>query len=539
MGDRKQSIYGFAARIDRFYAGRGRARGRERRPGALLAGDFAWPERPNADLVSLRDNRRSHPAILDFVNWFAQRDFGSGSPYPFDLVYAESEHLRAPIEHPPIERAPIEHPPIERLPIELPRRSSDEIARVLIISDDGELPDELSHGFAAPKTPCETPSLRRVSSIGRCANAHLVRSASAISRSSPAGARPSRCSNSRWPAFDSLRRRGARPLRYARGTRHFRGAAAHPRPLRLARARGGAPRPRPRAPRPLAGAPFGARQRAALHRHLVSGRRRRSSLPEDERARLQRFATRFAELQKTALGLAPADIIRYAIEKLELDQVLAALPHAAQRFGNLGRLTALASREGGSLASFVRWLERQIDDESDESEAAVLSPGDDAVTLMTIHGSKGLEFPAVSWWTWGQRPARNPCHWPSTRRAEPPRPASSCVTRERAEGRFHPRMGRLLARGHGARGGRTTAPDLRGDDPRQRAPLSLGLEASPNGSACATLKTLLPELADPAGFAAVESATRYLLRPAPGDASPRSRAVGFTIVGFAGASGAR
>jgi len=43
----------------------------------------------------------------------------------------------------------------------------------------------------------------------------------------------------------------------------------------------------------------------------------------------------------------------------------------------------------------VRWLERQIANETDEAEAAVFSDDDDAVRLLTIHGSKGLAFPTT------------------------------------------------------------------------------------------------------------------------------------------------
>ncbi len=55
----------------------------------------------------------------------------------------------------------------------------------------------------------------------------------------------------------------------------------------------------------------------------------------------------------------------------------------------------MPARQGGSLHSFARWLERQIENETDEAEAAVFSDDDDAVRLLTIHGSKGLAFPTT------------------------------------------------------------------------------------------------------------------------------------------------
>ncbi|HKQ69459.1 MAG TPA: PD-(D/E)XK nuclease family protein, partial [Polyangiaceae bacterium] len=118
-------------------------------------------------------------------------------------------------------------------------------------------------------------------------------------------------------------------------------------------------------------------------------------LPDDERERLARFAERLATLRALGSKLGVADTIRYAVEKLDLDRVMAALPRASVRLGNVDRLVALAARRGGSLPAFVRWLGEQIADQGDESEAAVLSDADDAVTLMTIHASKGLEFRAV------------------------------------------------------------------------------------------------------------------------------------------------
>jgi ATP-dependent helicase/nuclease subunit A len=73
-------------------------------------------------------------------------------------------------------------------------------------------------------------------------------------------------------------------------------------------------------------------------------------------------------------------------------------PRGAQRHANVRRLVALArefdqfQRQG--LFRFLRFVEAQQEAETEPQVAAV--SGDDAVRLMSIHQSKGLEFPVVA-----------------------------------------------------------------------------------------------------------------------------------------------
>ena len=54
------------------------------------------------------------------------------------------------------------------------------------------------------------------------------------------------------------------------------------------------------------------------------------------------------------------------------------------------------NRAGGrSLRQFVRFMERQGEEQARVTETAVAEDDDDAVRIMTIHASKGLEFPIV------------------------------------------------------------------------------------------------------------------------------------------------
>ena len=50
---------------------------------------------------------------------------------------------------------------------------------------------------------------------------------------------------------------------------------------------------------------------------------------------------------------------------------------------------------GGSLRSFLVWAELQAEDDRRSGGVGPPDPDDDAVRVMTIHGSKGLEFPVV------------------------------------------------------------------------------------------------------------------------------------------------
>jgi ATP-dependent helicase/nuclease subunit A len=50
---------------------------------------------------------------------------------------------------------------------------------------------------------------------------------------------------------------------------------------------------------------------------------------------------------------------------------------------------------GGSLRSFLRWADLQAEDDRRSGGVGPPDPDDDAVRIMTIHGSKGLEFPIV------------------------------------------------------------------------------------------------------------------------------------------------
>jgi ATP-dependent helicase/nuclease subunit A len=61
----------------------------------------------------------------------------------------------------------------------------------------------------------------------------------------------------------------------------------------------------------------------------------------------------------------------------------------------LEQARAFVAVQGASLRGFVTWMRRQADEGADVVESASPEPDDDAVRLLTIHASKGLEFPIV------------------------------------------------------------------------------------------------------------------------------------------------
>ena len=78
---------------------------------------------------------------------------------------------------------------------------------------------------------------------------------------------------------------------------------------------------------------------------------------------------------------------------------LGALPAGSQRQANLDALISRAegyeANQPGGLSGFLQYVEQMTAAQEDLGEAHTLSENDDVVRVMTVHKSKGLEFPVV------------------------------------------------------------------------------------------------------------------------------------------------
>ena len=119
-------------------------------------------------------------------------------------------------------------------------------------------------------------------------------------------------------------------------------------------------------------------------------------LPPAEWARLLRFLGAWRELREVRDRLPLADLLRRAVEALDLDAALLAGPDGERRAVNLEKAVALSARfeaDGGrpqELSGHLRALAARPPREPE----AELESGD-AVALLSVHQAKGLEWPVV------------------------------------------------------------------------------------------------------------------------------------------------
>lgn len=90
----------------------------------------------------------------------------------------------------------------------------------------------------------------------------------------------------------------------------------------------------------------------------------------------------------------PSDLLRDLIAQTGYDAVLAGAFRGGQRLANLKKLIdwLRQAERGGTvlIADVVELLQRYIDDPPPIAEAALLDPDQNVVTIMTVHGAKGL-----------------------------------------------------------------------------------------------------------------------------------------------------
>ncbi|MDX2194195.1 MAG: UvrD-helicase domain-containing protein [Gemmatimonadales bacterium] len=81
---------------------------------------------------------------------------------------------------------------------------------------------------------------------------------------------------------------------------------------------------------------------------------------------------------------------------------------ARQALANLRRFLAmLRAQAGATLDELLAWLDDRIASDVEEPQARLFGPEEDVVSLLTVHGAKGLEWPLVAWVDLGREELRD------------------------------------------------------------------------------------------------------------------------------------
>ncbi len=115
--------------------------------------------------------------------------------------------------------------------------------------------------------------------------------------------------------------------------------------------------------------------------------------------RLADFLRIYDALRERSRILSVPELLEELFAQTGYDSFVAAMPAGARRSRNLAVFSEKAAAFGQSsyrgLFQFIRYVERLIKYEVDYGEAPDAAEGEDAVRIMSIHRSKGLEFPVV------------------------------------------------------------------------------------------------------------------------------------------------
>ncbi|RMC48804.1 helicase-exonuclease AddAB subunit AddA [Lactobacillus sp. ESL0228] len=114
---------------------------------------------------------------------------------------------------------------------------------------------------------------------------------------------------------------------------------------------------------------------------------------------VKNFLNQLDELRLFAVNHRISELIWSIYEKTNLLEIMTALTNGKQRRINLEslyeRATSYESAGFKGLYQFINFIERMRRNQKDLAQPLVAREADDTVRLMTVHSSKGLEFPIV------------------------------------------------------------------------------------------------------------------------------------------------
>ncbi len=122
-------------------------------------------------------------------------------------------------------------------------------------------------------------------------------------------------------------------------------------------------------------------------------------IEEADRVRLEVLRRLVVRLKPLKDCLSPAELLEEILTGSDFSSILLTTFQGEQKVANLRKLIELsrsfAETRNTTLRNFINYLVRLSEEEPAEAEAVISVEGGNVVRLMTIHQSKGLEFPVV------------------------------------------------------------------------------------------------------------------------------------------------
>jgi ATP-dependent helicase/nuclease subunit A len=131
---------------------------------------------------------------------------------------------------------------------------------------------------------------------------------------------------------------------------------------------------------------------------LVRSQNSEGGILKETREKIEKFLEHFARWRKLARQASLSRCLEQVLIETHYDYWLKSRPRGVQRYANVGRFLNLAQRfdqfQRQGLYRFLKFIEAQREAEVEPDVAT--GTDENAVRLMSIHQSKGLEFPVVA-----------------------------------------------------------------------------------------------------------------------------------------------